>query len=132
MSLVGMHSVPLDEHGVPLQGLDLLYQTHTPVEVRLTKGPLGLKLGSTGHDDEDGTPLGAAVEAIAPASGASGVLVEGDLLGQVVLHHAGAEDERYDVIDVGYADIMGLLKSVARGLKKQRLQATLIAFRGPA
>ncbi len=79
-------------------------------------------------DEEDGTPLGAQVEAVHRKSDAFGQLEAGDVLGEVVVHAPGEDDERYDLVDVAFDDIMTLLKSVAKGLKKG-VHSTLVAFR---
>lgn len=125
-------AVPLDEFGQPLQGLDLLQQTHSAVEVRFTAPPLKLRLEATGVDEEDGLELGAAVKEVSADCQAHGVLDEGDLLAQVTIHpNDGGDEVSYELLDVGYADIMDLLKTAARGLRKQRMQVTLLAFRAP-
>ena len=108
--------------------LAYLHATQRALEVLLQAPPMGLKVCSITVDEEDGTPLGAQVEAIHRKSGAFGVLEAGDLLGEVVVHVPGEEDERYDLVDVAYDDIMSLLKNVAKGLKKG-VQTTLVAFR---
>jgi hypothetical protein len=108
--------------------LEHLYATQRVLEVLLSAPPMGLKVCATGVDEEDGTALGAQVEAVHRKSGAHGVLQAGDLLGEVVVHVPGEEDERYDLIDVAYDDIMTLLKGVAKGLKKG-VHTTLVGFR---
>ena len=108
--------------------LEYLYATQRATEVLLSKPPMGLKMASVTVDEEDGTPLGAQVEAVHRKSNGFGVLEAGDLLGEVVVHAPGEDDERYDLVDVAFDDIMALLKSVAKGLKKG-VHTTLVVFR---